>query len=82
LFGFYDTVQLNNLEQQQTGSNAAIQFSEQETGKKLTRQTSTSRTNKKCLSDLIQQVVVLLISSKINISKKCLFDIYLMSILI
>jgi hypothetical protein len=47
-----------------------------------TRQTSTSRTNNKCLSVLIQQVVVLLISSQINISKRCIFDIYLTSIFI
>jgi hypothetical protein len=47
-----------------------------------TRQTSTSRTNKKCLSVLIQQVVVILISIQINISKRCLFDIFLMSIFI
>jgi hypothetical protein len=47
-----------------------------------TRQTSTSRTNKKCLSVLIQQAVALLISSQIKISKRCLFDIYLVPIFI
>jgi hypothetical protein len=47
-----------------------------------TRQISTSRTNKKCLSVLIQQVVVLEISSQIKISKTCLFDICLLSIFI
>ncbi len=43
-----------------------------------TRQTSTSSTNKKCLSVLIQQVVVLLISIQIKISKRCLFDIFIL----
>jgi hypothetical protein len=41
-----------------------------------TRQTSTSRINRKCVSVLIQ-VVVLLISSQIN---RCLADDFLMSI--
>jgi hypothetical protein len=40
-----------------------------------TRQTSTSRSNKKCLSVFIQQVVVLLISSQIKMSFWYLLDI-------
>ncbi len=48
-----------------------------------TSQTNTSRISRKCLSILIQQISVLVISSQIKISKnRCLFDVLLMSIFI
>jgi hypothetical protein len=50
-------------------------------GNTPTRQTSTSRINRKCLSCLMQQVVVLLISSQIKILKRCLVDVLLMAII-
>jgi hypothetical protein len=46
-----------------------------------TRQTSTSRTNRIYLIVLIQQIDVLLVSSQTKKSRRCLVDIYLMSII-
>jgi hypothetical protein len=47
-----------------------------------TRQASTFAKHRKYLSILIQQIVVFLISSQIEISSRCLFVIYLISIFI
>jgi hypothetical protein len=46
-----------------------------------TRQTSTSRINRMYFYVLTQQLVVLLISSQVNISRRCLVEISLMSVL-
>jgi hypothetical protein len=66
-------------------SHLAVDEVWSEKGKKFTfdkdptRQRSTSRTKRKCLSVMKQQIVFFLISSQIKISKRCLFDISLMS---